>query len=310
MTFFNKKEDVISIELTPHGRKLLSKGKLKPAYYAFFDDDILYDSQRGGFTETNSETKARIISETPSMRPQTNYKGVESKIENMRSHETENNLLTPIGTNKIEEAKTAGWSISFLHNTASSMTSFFSDANSQTLQIPQIESTIEYKMTIPRGETRLTPADLLQSQDFSKSNDRINLKTQQVLINILEKNGFNFNESLEMEVFLYEQDQQSYKKLYFREQESLIINNMYVDTTNDMSALFKTEDVPNDPGMVEYWLRMNFDSEISDFDKCSGLQKLNSRDIHLDIEVKCPDLDTPIGDIYSNNITEIEDCEE
>ena len=100
MTFFNKKEDVISIELTPHGRKLLSKGKLKPAYYAFFDDDILYDSQRGGFTETNSETKARIISETPSMRPQTNYKGVESKIENMRSHETENNLLTPIGTNR------------------------------------------------------------------------------------------------------------------------------------------------------------------------------------------------------------------
>jgi hypothetical protein len=30
MTFFNKKEDVLKIELTPHGRKLLSMGKMKP----------------------------------------------------------------------------------------------------------------------------------------------------------------------------------------------------------------------------------------------------------------------------------------
>ena len=33
MTFFNKKTDVIDIELTPYGRYLLSIGKLKPKYY-------------------------------------------------------------------------------------------------------------------------------------------------------------------------------------------------------------------------------------------------------------------------------------
>ena len=169
-------------------------------------------------------------------------------------------------------------------------------------------------MTIPNAAeiqtAPLTPIDLLQSQDFSKSSTRVNVKTQQVLINILEKNGFNFNESLEMEVFLYEQDQQSYKKLHFEKQESFIVDDMYVDTTGDISALFKTEEAPDDPDMVEYWLRLNFDNEISDFDKCTGLQKLNSRDIYLDIEVKCPDIDATITDIYSNNITEIEDCEE
>ncbi len=50
MTFFNKKEETIGIELTPYGRSLLAKGKLMPAYYAFFDDDILYDVMAGGAT--------------------------------------------------------------------------------------------------------------------------------------------------------------------------------------------------------------------------------------------------------------------
>ena len=75
MTFFNKKEDVLKIELTPHGRKLLSQGKLKPSYYAFLDDDILYDSSQGGISENNSQSKQRILSETLYMKPQTNYQG-------------------------------------------------------------------------------------------------------------------------------------------------------------------------------------------------------------------------------------------
>ena len=44
MTFFNKKEEVIDIQLTQYGKYLLSIGKLEPVYYAFFDDNILYDS--------------------------------------------------------------------------------------------------------------------------------------------------------------------------------------------------------------------------------------------------------------------------
>ena len=91
MTFFNKKEDVIAIELTPHGRSLLSRGKLKPTFYAFFDDDILYDSTRGDggtgvLTEEYSETKVRILENTPYMKPQTNYKGVESNYQKTEEH--------------------------------------------------------------------------------------------------------------------------------------------------------------------------------------------------------------------------------
>ena len=44
MSFFNKEEDIMKIELTPHGRKLLSKGQLKPMYYALYEDDVQIDS--------------------------------------------------------------------------------------------------------------------------------------------------------------------------------------------------------------------------------------------------------------------------
>ena len=43
MSFFDSKEEVIKIELTQFGKYLLSKGKFAPKYYAFFDDDIVYD---------------------------------------------------------------------------------------------------------------------------------------------------------------------------------------------------------------------------------------------------------------------------
>ena len=41
MEFFNKKEEVIDLKLTQFGRFLLSKGKLKPVFYSFFDESNL-----------------------------------------------------------------------------------------------------------------------------------------------------------------------------------------------------------------------------------------------------------------------------
>ena len=42
MAFLDKKEQVLEIVLTQHGRKMLGKGKLSPKYYAFSDDEINY----------------------------------------------------------------------------------------------------------------------------------------------------------------------------------------------------------------------------------------------------------------------------
>ncbi len=70
MTFFNKKEEVIDIQLTQFGKDLLSRGYFKPEYYQFFDDDILYNSSCAGFSEEQNEAEIRILTKTPKMKTQ------------------------------------------------------------------------------------------------------------------------------------------------------------------------------------------------------------------------------------------------
>ena len=60
MKFLNKKEQVIDLEITPYGKSLLSMGRFKPEYYAFFDDDVLYDSQYAGAAEHQNSASVRI----------------------------------------------------------------------------------------------------------------------------------------------------------------------------------------------------------------------------------------------------------
>ena len=84
MEFFNRKEEVLDIELTQYGKYLLSVGKFKPSYYAFFDDDVIYDTQYqgdppkaddtgiSGPTENQKDSQKRI-QETPRVKAQHNF---------------------------------------------------------------------------------------------------------------------------------------------------------------------------------------------------------------------------------------------
>jgi len=60
MSFLDKKEDVIDIKLTRFGKNLLARGFFKPVYYQFFDDGIIYDSNRVGIVETQNDSEDRI----------------------------------------------------------------------------------------------------------------------------------------------------------------------------------------------------------------------------------------------------------
>ena len=67
MTFFNKKEEILELKLSSYGRQKLAAGSFKPTYYAFFDDDILYDGSRGGISEDNNDIEPRIQENSPSL---------------------------------------------------------------------------------------------------------------------------------------------------------------------------------------------------------------------------------------------------
>ena len=62
--FLDKKERVIDFQLTPYGKHRLSIGKLKPTFYAFFDQGVLYDSNYAGFKEAQNNINHRIKNKT------------------------------------------------------------------------------------------------------------------------------------------------------------------------------------------------------------------------------------------------------
>jgi len=62
--FLNKKQQVLDIKLTPYGKHLLAAGNLKPEYYAFYDDNILYDGAYAGLPEGQNDIIKRIKEDT------------------------------------------------------------------------------------------------------------------------------------------------------------------------------------------------------------------------------------------------------
>ena len=80
MSFFDSKQETINIELTSYGKLLLSKGKFKPVYYAFFDDDVVYDSSYIDISESQNDIQQRIMNETPINKPQTIFTGADKTV--------------------------------------------------------------------------------------------------------------------------------------------------------------------------------------------------------------------------------------
>lgn len=104
MGFFDKKEDILDFQLTEYGKRLLEKGTLKPEYYAFFDDDILYDTEAAGFNEEQNSAANRIKYETPSLKVQSNTTGVETRVNEFHLNVTGGDNADIFATNVAENS--------------------------------------------------------------------------------------------------------------------------------------------------------------------------------------------------------------
>ena len=310
MTFFNKKEDVLELKLTPYGRKLLSHGKLEPKYYAFFDDDILYDSAKAGFSETNSESKTRILNNTPSTKVNFVNFGVESNINNNYEKVLDKFMPNPIGTNSQIEKKTSGWELVSLDKEMDSA-SLTSSLNSEIQNITQINCKLNFTMSIDNLNTYdgdlfelANSYNLLEQED----GDFIKLEKETALFYIMEKNGFVNNDSFEVEVFIKEQGGSKYKKLKFKKPDNEIINDMLVMKTP--GELGDTVDFKIDnTEYVEHYVELSVDKNIPDEDICKGLEKIKDSNLYLDLDLKCPERVDQMINIYTSTVGDIEECD-
>ena len=237
MAFFNKKEDVIDIKLTQYGKHMLSQGKFKPVSYAFFDDNVLYDSSYAGVTSENqNDIEPRIQEDTPSLKTQHIFYGAESEIkriaEQMRKEgkipgmpgtvppmqpiaDKQYALSAPLGTSALHTGNIPAWQIRFLGSELKGSVNY-STGSHPTTRIPQLSSEVVYKTQIvSRGDEGA--AALMQSlgrdqmQEYQMTTSTFEDGTyfhtvgDQLLIEIEEKNTDFYDENFTIEVFEVEE---------------------------------------------------------------------------------------------------------
>jgi len=96
----DKKQTVIDFKLTNYGKYLMSIGEYSPEYYAFFDDNIVYDNQYNNISESQNSINERIKDNTPYIGSLTLFEDVDTSPQQLvRGDETEV-FRTDIGIGK------------------------------------------------------------------------------------------------------------------------------------------------------------------------------------------------------------------
>jgi hypothetical protein len=290
MTFFDKKTEVISIELTQYGKHLLSKGKFKPVYYEFYDNDVLYDSEYCGITEERNNAQERIKNETPYLKPQYNISGVEtqfkdlleSKRDSTEQKESFQQTLektifpsSPLGTSRLDDTYPA---FNITSHTTQIKTSTEKKLNAGiSMNIPELTlETTSYKTNILDQVNQPVPDELLaqslpfaiedapRQQTFKVFQDGtyISVESESIIIEFNEANSKDIGKNFDIEIFEItsstKTNQDIYMPLYFIDGNIQINNENLIIDTGDEKRIFSIEDKK----LVEYYLTINEDDKI------------------------------------------------
>jgi len=243
MSLFDSKQEVVNIELTSYGKKKLALGKFNPSYYAFFDDDVIYDisyvsasSTATALTESaNGEADDRVRKETPYLKTIYSIVGTETKLDgagsdfnridqesfnNIRMYENNNLLKYGLGTSKIGEVTGSQISVSFLDgtltNVQTSSTAFVFGTKTaygkpqtklitQNLDLtPEIRSLPDPSMTIPPELLDQTRIEPAIVSPVLQDNKYIFLEVDELLLAVDELNSVEDYNNFEINIYKIE----------------------------------------------------------------------------------------------------------
>ena len=232
--FFDKKEEFLEVQLTEYGKYMLSLGKLQPAYYSFYDDEILYNSEYAGFGEDQNAADKRIRYETPNLKVIPTRTGAETRVARFvdsvsdslvgQNSDPANNTEAfqqqafiekvnfssyPIGTGLMTTDKTAAWSIGALKNTIDSTAEYivtnpsssFADINNGVItKIPQLNIDINYQTYFREGALSVNAiSDYLPGAPETEI--YLALREDYLVLEILEGNTSFLKENFDVEVY-------------------------------------------------------------------------------------------------------------
>jgi hypothetical protein len=282
------------------GKHLLSLGKFSPFYYAFYDQDIIYDSEYVGSSEVQNDIEPRIQENTPRLKTQYIFHGAETELDNSYVPiNTKNKLLfyDHIGTSKYEGDNIPTWDIKVLNNTISSSVPYFTSSFNKIINLPQINLNLDYDLYYVKKQNidinqlsvnafssevsdelpleSLTPDDyrgIVESYFpnnttlvFGEYEDESYVAVEQknFVIDIIENNNLDEKDSFEIEVFEYTDDSEdNIKQLYFF--QNYFTKNVQNDILIDSRELLsKIPNIDITPDYVEYYFNIIADNYIS-----------------------------------------------
>ena len=295
--FFNQKEEVINIELTPYGKEQFSKGVFSPAYYAFYDSSIIYDGEYANITETQNQITNRITNETPKMLPNTKFTSMSGSVYSLITADTKNSLAQNVSS-----------SAPFIRTLGSSdpNSTFLPSWSIEVLDLSDVgfNEGILYKMDNTIPEMSATLFIDYEEEEIEGQDDGIYnlIGSDTIFLDVQELNTiFKSNGNFDIEVFKVG-DKNIISSLGFinrdsQDSESLVGQvDPYVlsNTINGNNDQIVQSFPILDDTYVEFYLDISVDSEIS-FVRTPSNSALYKRNLDNKPEDPCDVLDTLPG---------------
>jgi hypothetical protein len=293
MSFFDDKQEILKVELTTYGRYLISRGKFKPAYYAFFDDEIIYDGEYAGLQEEQNSIQTRILEETLTIKPQTTYTSIEnsvklntllqSEIGKLKQEESQISadknyaLSYPLARTSHGSEYSPAWSLNFIDGEISGTVEQFINNSSSSydiiqpfLKLPQINlKDLVYDIAKKLNDDSLDPNyDLIYIHTSGSDNYNYSLSESMIIIDLQELNVDDNNENFDIEFFIEEEQEipgtdtkrKILNKLDFKKEDVEIMNNILLDEPLTYDG---QQSVSQRLTSVEYYFHTTIDEEIT-----------------------------------------------
>ena len=306
MSFFDLKEDIMDIEMTQFGKYLLSKGKFKPEYYAFYDDDIIYDSSYNDVTEQQNDIGPRI-KEAARSKAQYVFHGIETEyrqaLEQIKAEggssiameqkpEKQFALCDPLGTSALTSEHAPAWEVTFLYGELSGSTPYLSSSADPFRPIPQIDATVTYETQYEAVDDGFEPDESAETNhnaddDPTEEGYELSIDEDFLLIEVRELNSDFLKDNFDIETYEVINEELvplSFNSLGHR-QETLDDVDVIDFIEEDLDQYFSVYD----PSYVAYWMDLFADGEIDETLLCR-LKREKSDNLFTDHNIDCDEV--------------------
>ena len=331
--FMNKKEQVFDLKLTSYGHYLMSIGKFKPAFYSFYDDNVIYDKKyaHSSAVENQNNIHDRIKINTQYVESLVLFRDVEETLNNGEGASDWYNQLiitprqqvptkdifkmdAPLGDALIEgdSNKAPAWKVIALQSNIDTVSE---NDNSNNSIIPQINITSMYMKQAVENEA---PSSTATEDEIRESSNRtltfqdgqvVKLSLEDPLYYVEEVNTQMLMQNFDIEIFevLSSSNADSYEQLkrkYFRTKIPQIKNGFMVYETPQSAP---AQDLTTDH--IEYYFDVLIDSEVDQSSACKAARVFNKKSYYVDLDFDCTETEEEnvFYDIYGS-VTEPEVC--